>query len=211
MTRMALDQAQTIVTDFCQHLDPHVERSLVAGSIRRQRLNVKDAEIVIMPTARTVSFLEQAVTQRLVTKAVYDDGRMRWGPKYWGFDYRGLRIEVFSADAINWGYILWLRTGPGDANQEVMIRMGSSQYRCKGGYLWFAPDGWRRWKDEWVSDSARRVRVPDEQTWFSLMGFTVAPYPWEREVKTYAGRVLFPEPPPESLMEAPAPKQLSLW
>lgn len=52
--------------------------------------------------------------------------------------FEGIKCEIQLADQWNWGYIQWLRTGPGTANTYIMEFCSASRspYRAKGGYWW---------------------------------------------------------------------------
>jgi len=96
--------------------------------------------------------------------------------------YQGLRIEVFLADADNWGYQLWLRTGPGEANAWVMQQCISryAPYRAIDGY----------WTDV---ESGRRIRTQDEGEMFNLLGINYVVPPHLRTLQLYAGLMRYPQ------------------
>lgn len=200
--RLPLSQAQLIAARFADMLFPHSTRLLVAGSIRRQVSTVKDCEIVYQPTVSAPRFFENAKQSRLIIPHIYDDNKGRWGDKFKGFVFEGLRIEAFAADDWNWGAVALIRTGPGPANTDLMIATARTNYRFKEGYLWYATDWWLKHDGTWESKTKRRVKVTEEQTLFELMGVHYV-YPWERTDNLYKGRKLFPNAPDESLMDEP--------
>jgi DNA polymerase/3'-5' exonuclease PolX len=163
---MNLSQAKEIADEFAALLRPACERVEVAGSIRRgDKTEVKDAEIVIIPTHAYYVLLESMLANGTIEKAQYGEkGTHRWGDKYKGLMYRGLKIEVFCADAINWGYILWLRTGPGDSNTIAMqVLNENTNLRCIHGYVWFSHH-WEREGEKWVArDEQQRVILHEEE------------------------------------------------
>lgn len=170
---------------WAQKLASSVQRELgdlcvivhIAGSLRRGASQVGDIEIVAQPKEHRAGDLlarmDTWVATGRVRKAVYGDGTHRWGEKYRGFCLNGLdiKIEVFVVDADNLGYQLWLRTGPGDANQYIMSQMleRHAPYRCEGGYF---------------QHNGARLRVSTEAELFRLLGMPIIP-PNERSVERY--------------------------
>lgn len=150
------------------------ERIEIAGSLRRKKPDVGDVEIVVLPkdAPTLLARLDYMVATAVVSKAVYSDRTNRWGEKYRGLTYDGVRIEVFLADVHNWGYIYWLRTGPGDANTWVMQQCSyrKAPYRAEGGY----------WKID-----GQKIHVPDEREMFRLLGVDYVPTPESRSMALY--------------------------
>lgn len=158
---------------FALALAPLCQRIEIAGSLRRGKSEVKDVEIVYIPTdsKALLARLDSWVIAGRIRKALYPDGSMRWGEKYRGVLVEGIRIELFAADADNWGYQLWLRTGPADANQYVMRQCISfeSPYRARDGYWWAGEE---------------RLHIPDETEMFRLLGMDWMP-PGDRSLLRY--------------------------
>lgn len=164
---------------FAALIRPYCLRLEIAGSIRRGKPEVKDAELVAIPGAGLLAFLDHLVEEGRIQKAEYGDSRShRWGPKYRGLIWQGLRVEIFLTDEASWGYIYWLRTGPGDGNQTLVTLLGTHKapIRVREGQVWTA----RAWtynqkKKQWAGEDERRVHVPDEATWFGLLGLAFIP------------------------------------
>lgn len=157
-------------------INEQCERVEIAGSIRRGKAEVKDAELVVIPRTGLWPLLDTLVKQGVVDKARYGDkGTTRWGDKYRGVLVDGVKVEIFAADAVNWGYQLWLRTGPGDANTHVMKWRSFTQRTA----TWEAKDGY-------IHDAASSARliVPDEATMFAILGTAYIP-PHERTLALY--------------------------
>lgn len=99
------------------------------------------------------------------------------GESYRGILYKYLRVEIFSADKDNWGYILWLRTGPDSeknrANTYLVTKLQASPFELRGGYLWDRL-------------TLKKISVPDEFTFFvTLLGFPHVPAPDKRNINIY--------------------------
>jgi DNA polymerase/3'-5' exonuclease PolX len=193
------------LSDTCEHIQ-------IGGSLRRKAETVKDIELVAIPTAATYQVLDRMVHSGEAERADYG-GTERWGKKYRGLVYRGIRCEVFFTDALSWGYQLWLRTGPGDANKYIMAQMQPSAVRCVDGAVWLASD-WRRAGDEWQSSTRRQVVVSDEARMFSLLGMDWA-LPEARSIDLYArymGTVRKPFTPPAAwLASRQTSQQLTMF
>src|SRR5688572_21978985 len=106
--------------ELVQGLEPLCAAICVAGSLRRGKQEIGDVEIVAMPTNIPAfwAVVNDWVNKGRATKALYGTS-YRWGEKYRGIEYEGIRFEFFLADQNNWGYQLALRTGPADANEFV--------------------------------------------------------------------------------------------
>lgn len=151
--------------DLCDRIE-------IAGSLRRKQSFVKDVEIVALPKHRAtlLARLDTWVATGKIHKATYGDTGTRWGEKYRGFIYAGVRFEIFIADADNWGYILWLRTGPGDANQYVMQQLIYQKAPIRPA------EGYFRECDERGEPTGAAIRVAGEAEMFRLLAMdTLAP------------------------------------
>lgn len=167
-------------------LQDHCERLTVGGSVRRGEANPKDVELVVIPKPTLWPTLDMLVATGTFSKADYG-GKPRWGQLYRGIDVDGVKVEIFTATRDTWGYIYWLRTGPGAAGQYVVSRLWDSQIRAQDGAIWYAPD-WQRVKRggkyTWISANRVQVSVKDERAFFGLLNM---PYvePSDRTEKVY--------------------------
>lgn len=150
--------ARGLADALIDELKPLCAQVQIAGSLRRGKALVGDVEIVAVPhqAGTVLARLDNWVMSKRITKALYGK-ETRWGQKYRGFVYEGVRFELFLADAHNFGYIYWLRTGPGESNHLVMqlLKWKAAPYSPDGGYWW--QDG-------------RKISVPDEAELFRLLG-----------------------------------------
>jgi DNA polymerase/3'-5' exonuclease PolX len=176
--RLPRAQAASIGRGVVARLQDRCEHIEIAGSVRRKVPSVKDVEIVACPRGDVRQLLARLDTlvadpHSGVEKAVYVDknGRTshRWGPRYRGLAVRGVKVEVFITDRHSYGYQLWLRTGPGNANHYVMTHLVPSRVRFADGCVYVDGD---------------RVSVPDERTFFQLMRFPLIP-PEDRHESLY--------------------------
>lgn len=164
---------------------------------------VKDVELVGQGLKGDPGMLTRRLDALLGSGVIHlarygDQMTTRWGEKYRGFLFQQMRFELFMADEDNWGYVLWLRTGPRDANQYVMTQLAEfkSPVRARDGYLWYG---------------LRKLSVPHEAEMFRLLGM---PYiePKDREVgiyRRYLGNPNWPET--WNYASEQAPEQISLF
>jgi len=194
---MKLEQARRIGMEIVEALAPACDRVMIAGSVRRGKATPKDIEIVYI--ARSVKErldlfnwsdvpATEAVIEELVRRRFwqFDDQVRRNGPLYkrmvvrqvlpltsiqdWGNDEeQQVVIELFRACPDNWGYILALRTGPGDFNKIWAAKP------WKGGSL---PTNIVL-KDGFVWCNGRPVPTPTEEEFFERIGIPCWP-PSER-------------------------------
>lgn len=188
-TRISLDAASAIVREVADRLQPACERIKVAGSIRRERPDVKDAELVVISKGRDLHDLtDKLVEYGVIEKALYG-GQARWGSAYRGLVYKGLKIELFMADGDNWGNQYWLRTGPRDANTYVMkyLAWRNAPVRFQEGYVWWSAAGWqkvRQGKSEvWAAADRQKLRLESEEDLFAVMGMPFIPPQLRSETK----------------------------
>jgi len=174
--RRPLGEATKIANEMVALLQTSETHIVVAGSVRRERATVGDIELVVMTDdpRHLLARLDSLVISGVVNKARYGDS-YRWGEKYRGVMLNGMRCEIFIATRSNFGYILWLRTGPGDANTFVMKRLADAQspYRAVGG--------------QWVQNGKRLI-VDTETEMFRLLGMPYLP-PQVRSEDAYRARM----------------------
>jgi len=180
---MKLAMAEAIAQELLGYFAPVCDRIEIAGSVRRQKKEVKDIEIVYIPSVghRAVDLFGTEEPYRLPDVTLRNLERMdilvpdqrvkRWGDKYKRAVHvaSGMVVEMFAADADNWGYILALRTGPADFNKLLVtpqVYGGALPFgrRVNGGYVW---------------GSREIVPVPEEEQFFAEVGVPCWP-PEER-------------------------------
>lgn len=171
--RMELGQAREIVGRLAELLQDTCERIEIAGSIRRGKATVKDAELVAIGRGRELlNRLDQMVSAGTISKALYGEkGLTRWGAAYRGLVFDGLRVEIFGADEHGWGNQYWLRTGPGDANQFIMkwLIWKRAPLRFQDGHVWYSAN-WQSVKDGWKAADRKKLALREEADFFAVMG-----------------------------------------
>lgn len=163
--QVARDHAERIAA----MLRPHCTQIDIAGSIRRQKPEVSDIEIVCIPALEPVGlFADQwqrkhefveAVAQLPRIKGNASDGRytQRRDP------HSGMAVDIFMAAPDNYGLILILRTGSADFNQQkLLVALKNHRYTMRDGQIW--------------NHKGERIPTPTEEAVFALAGMDwVAP------------------------------------
>jgi DNA polymerase/3'-5' exonuclease PolX len=121
-------------------LKPYCERILIAGSIRRQRPEVKDCELVAIPKQIPVGLFgdELEVDPGFVTAV--NQWEFVKGHPTGKYAQRvlpgGIKLDLFIATPENWGWQLVIRTGSAKFNEYVMIpALKARQYFPEDGYI----------------------------------------------------------------------------
>jgi DNA polymerase/3'-5' exonuclease PolX len=163
---MELIKAKAIADKWVEMLSPACERIEIAGSIRRNKPEVKDIEIVCKPcmTRMVDMFEEPLVGVSLVDEFIVElNARLlKNGPRYKKIDTReGIMIDLFIVlPPAQWGVLFMLRTGPDDFSHWMVTqrRAGGalpSYYKVQDGSVW---------------KGSRKIEVPEEQDYFALLG-----------------------------------------
>lgn len=169
-----LDSARGIVDEFLKFFGGTFVRWEVAGSVRRNRAEVGDIEHVVIPKiidGRNVLWerLDSLVPgiglfanpDAPLRKSIYSNGTNRWGEKYRGVDFAGVKHEIFTADEENFGCILAIRTGPAEFSKKlVTMLLHGGNFRQQDGYLVRTAG----------PNIGERVPCPDEKAFFQLCG-----------------------------------------
>ncbi|WP_242157354.1 hypothetical protein [Aestuariivivens sediminis] len=131
---MKLEQAQEIANKVKDMLAPHCYRIEIAGSIRRQKPEVKDIEIVAIPKPYDIGLFSSGIA--LIVN--------QW-PKVKGefpckYTQRilpeGIKLDLFFAEEDNWGLIFAIRTGSAEFSHKVLATTWVKKgFRSHFGYL----------------------------------------------------------------------------
>lgn len=163
--------ALNVAIAIAKLLKPHCERIQIAGSVRRNKQNPKDVEILVIPKPSLWPFIDELLAMGHIGKATYGaTNSTRWGKLYRGIQYDGMKVEIFTAAPETWGNQLLIRTGPGDANQRLMqILNRHTPIRFKDGAVWYS-ENWRKEGNGWEADDRQQVPLCEESDVFRLLG-----------------------------------------
>jgi len=164
--RTAMATANHLVERFA----PHCERIEIAGSIRRKKAIVKNIELVCIPKQEPTGLFDMDLRHSVGFAALcLELSRGGWkkgdtgSGKFIAINTAtGLRIDIFTTTADNWGYILTLRTGSSDHNIRLMQRLKSNGYRCADGHVMWKGEA-REMVDEMAVFDAAGLKWVDPQ------------------------------------------------
>lgn len=164
------------IKSLIEILDPHCEKIIVAGSVRRKETYVSDVELVILPKPSAYDTLDAMIKTGKSEYKMYGTKkpRKRWGEKARGMIYQGVVFDMYFTVPENFGYILWMRTGPAKANEYIMrqSKRPNCPFLFKGG---FVRDG--------ATDEA--LNVTDEIDMFAVLGIDSVILPEKRSESAY--------------------------
>ena len=145
---MKIDEAKKIADKYVEILKPYCLRIEIAGSIRREKPEVGDIELIaivkdIKKFSKEVNKLEKVkgnptgkYTQRILPE--------------------GIKLDLFMANIRNWGLIFAIRTGSARYSHEILtcgwVKRG---YKSINGIL---------------TKNGREIEVREEKDLFNLIG-----------------------------------------
>jgi len=146
--RVAVDDARCAAESVATMLADAVERIVIAGSIRRDRPDVGDIELVAIPRftdqpdgmfeSRRVNRLTETVDALTWAGALanHPDDPKR-GERYSKLIHSasGLQVDLFSASADTFGLILLIRTGPAAYSRRFVTDLRRRGLHVGGGEL----------------------------------------------------------------------------
>lgn len=160
-----LDYAKDIADKTVAQLRPFCERIQIAGSIRREKREVKDIEIVLIPRAQDLFRLKCQIDKWRKIKGefpcLYTQRRLP----------ESIDLDLFIATIDNWGLQLAIRTGPANYSHLVLaIGWSKKGYHSEGGILY--PTSKVYGEDR--LDYSKPVYLREEEDVFEFIGL-----PWK--------------------------------
>lgn len=195
---MQLHDAWEIAELVVGLLTPACQRIEVAGSIRREKADVGDIEIVCLPIPRmnllgepAGNMLEAAIAPAMARepRLAWDGEKKRAGPKYKRFRWsEEIGIDLFIADGRNYGNTLAIRTGNADFSHYLVTQrwrggLMPNDLIQRRGYLWRVIDMMNAAEDD---TNLARIDCPTEGAYFAALGIQAIPAPPERDVACIA-------------------------
>ena len=135
--KFAYDEAYSIALVVLELLRPHCIRCEIAGSIRREKPEVKDIEIVAIPKPFQTGLFEDGIAE-VVNRWQKVKGELEYGKTKYTQRIlpEGIKLDLFFAEPGNWGLIFAIRTGSADYSHKILasgwVKRG---YKSEGGYL----------------------------------------------------------------------------
>lgn len=123
--------AKRIADSVIEQLKPYCKRIAIAGSVRRQRPEVKDIEICLIPENKHLITLAKIVNRWHKIKG---DMTMKYTQRRLP---EGIKLDIFVANPDNWGIIFAIRTGSAYYSKMILARGWSKMnYKSKDGVLY---------------------------------------------------------------------------
>ena len=145
---MKLEEAYQIAEKIKKQLEPYCDRIAIAGSLRREKTDVKDIEIVAIPNDRFQLGL-------IVNKWKKIRGEV--GGKYLQRELpERINLDLFFVNEKNWGYIFAIRTGSAEYSHKVLATGW-----LKAGY---------KGVDGMLTKNKQEIEVREEEDLFKLIG-----------------------------------------
>jgi DNA polymerase/3'-5' exonuclease PolX len=182
-------EATEVALQVCNLIAPACREIVLAGSLRRMKPQVKDIEIVVRPQfdydlqgreMPVTTALDGALCRAIAQgKLAWDTQVKRNGPRYKRLIVPGpgIAVDLFLADAANFGNTLVIRTGDADFTRKVVTRCDQGGLMPPGlfqqdGYLWRVRPG----------QPAEKLACPCEAAFFDFLGLPVLP-PCDRTLR----------------------------
>lgn len=174
---MNIDRATVIADRLKAQLAPHCDRIEIAGSIRRRKPDVGDIEIVAIPKPYDVGLFATGIA------TVVDQWPRVRGELPCKYTQRmlpeGIALDLFFANADNWGLIFAIRTGSAEYSHHVLARGWSVR-------------GWKSVDGVLHNSAGKPVPTPEEEDVFRIAGVDWVP-PEQRTVKSQNASMMVSE------------------
>lgn len=165
-TKTPFADAYAVAIDLLNRLDRACDRLLIAGSLRRQKREIGDIELVVLPRMDPVADLFGESVPGLA-RSVLDDalaqlGDLHYtknGERYKQFECEGRSIDLFIATPETWGCVATIRTGSADFSKWLVTA------RKYGG----ACPSHLHFKDGRIWNGARALDTPGEHDVFAAL------------------------------------------
>jgi DNA polymerase (family 10) len=143
---MKLEDAKVLAEKICEVLQPFCERAEVAGSIRREKPEVNDIDVVALPKAvdlpgglcGIVKVDPSTVWKNLIPGALIKIGFdiEASGPELlrFAFHLNGFQLDLYRARPGTWGVILLVRTGSKEHNVKLCGLAKSKGYKLSAAH-----------------------------------------------------------------------------
>jgi DNA polymerase (family 10) len=113
---MELEQAQKFANQIVELISLFCDRIIVAGSVRRQKSQVRDVDIVLIPKpllwSRIISTLQKKMDAQV----------LKCGEKVAQLTIDGINVDLYSTNSKEWETLLLIRTGSAEHNIKLSIQ-----------------------------------------------------------------------------------------
>lgn len=124
--RRPLAAMRVIAERIMETLAPACLKIEIAGSIRREKADCKDVEIVAVGNgAALLTLTDQLLTEGVIQHRLDKNGRKAWGAKYRRCIWLGTPMDLFLPAAAEFGYTHHLRTGDSNWSHAFVVCLGA--------------------------------------------------------------------------------------
>jgi len=171
---MELEKAKAIAREIVYWLTPACERIVIAGSIRRQKSEVGDIELLCIPRFVGGSDQLDEMIKALVAQGRLDFRLNKLGRRVYGAKNKlmvhlpsGMGVDIFSTNEECWRVALVVRTGGRKTNKQIAVAAIRKGWHLKAyGQGFSTPEG--------------QLVCRSEKDVFEFVGLAYKE-PWERE------------------------------
>ena len=121
---MELQKAKLIAEELKSLLESTCQRIVIAGSIRRQKPDVGDIELLVIPRANYLDkVLYELMMKNILAMRLNKRGSRTYGPKNKLLVHlpSGIGVDIFPTDEECWPVSLVVRTGGKVTNQRIAM------------------------------------------------------------------------------------------
>lgn len=148
-------QAHNLATHLEIALSPHCYQIEIAGSLRRQKPEVGDIEIVCIPKPYDVGLFSTGLAT-VVNQWPKVKGELPCRYTQRRIPGTEMLLDLFMVTEQTWGYHLALRTGPAEFSQAIVMQLKAEGFRTEDGK---------------VFGRSAEVSIPTEEALFKLLGW----------------------------------------
>ncbi|MFA7254037.1 MAG: hypothetical protein WC107_05800 [Patescibacteria group bacterium] len=149
--------ASGLAIELTRILRPTCERIEIAGSLRRNKPDVGDIEIVCIPSEMPDLFGEMSRNSFAITDKLTGYALIKNGEHFKQIDLKYCKCDLFITTPECWGVIFMIRTGSADFSHKMVT---PKQY---GGYM----PGHLKVKDGRLWNGSTVVETPEEKDIFN--------------------------------------------
>lgn len=163
---MELSQARYLADTVIAKLKPVTDRIMVAGSVRRQKRECHDIDIVLIPKRRHIKDLFGMVTSHVPIEDFcnrIDSWEKSIGEATGKYTQRiidGMKVEISMCNFDNFGNISLIRTGDKDFSKIIMTRVLKCGFEQHDGYLW---------------NGSKKMPLLEEEQYFKILDLPFVP------------------------------------
>lgn len=171
------EEALMVARRFLKSIDFHVQNAVIVGSLRRQKPDVGDIEILYKPLfqeretglfgdgveVKNLSFIQLTLMRNAGTLVdrVDKNNRCSFGPRYQRVSFEGIPLDLFACyEPADWGVLQLIRTGPADFSHRIVTPKSQGGRLPLGMYV----------KDGGLWDRGTQISIPTEEAFFEAIG-----------------------------------------